>query len=214
MDFRHEDSRRHAVSLSLAIFLRTDIFYRLLSVAREPDKINALKLQWDDKELLRRVVEERFLATHEDSVLPEELWAKYFTQFVRGIPTKEYLTARILPRPRDVLVFVKAAVATAVNRAQPLVREADVIEAEKQYSQYALSSILVENGMTMPQLEEMLYEFAGAPARVQDAEIRVILRKAGVSVGDYDKIIDHLCALSFLGVEVQDSDFRFAEDPS
>jgi len=213
-DFKHEDSRRQAVSLSLAIFLRTDIFYKLLSVAREPDKITAFKLEWGDKELLRRVIEERFLAAHKDSVLPEELWAKYCVQQINGVPTKEYFTARILPRPRDLLVFVKAAVATAVNRGQPVVRQSDVLEAEKQYSQYALGSILVENGVTVAKLEEILYEFAGCHAHVSDAEIRGILTKAGRGETNHDKTIDHLCSLSFLGVEVQDGDFRFSEDPS
>jgi len=212
-DFRHEDSRRQAVSVSLAIFLRTDIFFQLLANAREPDKIIAFKVDWQDPELLRRVIEARFLSSHEDSVLPEELWTKYFLPSVRGMATKEYFTERILQRPRDLLIFVKAAVAVAVNRGQPLVREIDIAEAEKQYSQYALSSILVENGVTVLQLESILYEFAGASARLGTLEVASLLTKAKVPAEDHQKILDHLSSISFLGIEVKENDFRFAEDP-
>jgi hypothetical protein len=197
-DFRHEDSRRQAVSVSLAIFLRTDIFFQLLANAREPDKIIAFKVDWQDPELLRRVIEARFLSSHEGSVVPEELWTKYFVPSVHGIATREYFTERILLRPRDLLIFVKAAVAVAVNRGQPLVRESDIAEAEKQYSQYALSSILVENGIAVLQLESILYEFAGASARLGALEVASLLTKAKVPPEDHQKILDHLSSISFL----------------
>jgi len=139
-DFRHEDSRRQAVRLSLAVFLRSDIFYRLLSVAREPDKIAYSKIYWQDKELLLRVIDERFASSHEGDVQPEELWGTYFCSSVRGQAVRDYIYSTILPRPRDLVFFVKAAIATAVNRGQGSVREADILDAEKQYSQYALES--------------------------------------------------------------------------
>jgi hypothetical protein len=212
-DFKHEDSRRQAVSVSLAIFLRTDIFYQLLACAREPDKIIAFKLGWQDREILRRVVEERFLSSREGSILPEELWTNYFAPSVHGVATKEYFTERILQRPRDLLIFVKAAVAMAVNRGQPLVREKDILEAEKQYSQYALSSILVENGISLLQLESILYEFAGANACLGVQEVGNVLAKVKVRPEDHPRILDHLASISFLGIEVREDDFRFAEDP-
>jgi hypothetical protein len=104
-DFRHADSRRRSADVSLAIFLRTDIFYRVIEVAREPDKIQYSKLAWADPELLLRVIEERFVASHEGNVRASELWERYFCSTVNSIPTKEYLTNRILPRPRDLVFF-------------------------------------------------------------------------------------------------------------
>ena len=37
------------------------------------------------------------------------------------------------------------------------------------YSKYAMGSILVENSITVPQLELVLYEFAGLPATISHA---------------------------------------------
>jgi hypothetical protein len=213
VEFRHEDAYRLPVTLSLAIFLRSDIFYKLLSAAREPDKIVHSKINWQDKELLIRIIEERFVSSHEGDVQPAELWARYFCPSVNGVPTREYLCSRILPRPRDLVFFVKAAVATAVNRGQPMVREVDILEAEKQYSQYALESILVENGISIPTLESVLYEFAGCHACLKEGEVAELLKKALIPTGDQSRVIEHLCSLAFLGLEVRSNDFRFAEDP-
>jgi hypothetical protein len=63
-DFRRSDSRRRAVNCTAAIFLRVDIFNKVLELAREPDKIVVTRLTWDDPEMLSSIVERRFLAAH------------------------------------------------------------------------------------------------------------------------------------------------------
>ena len=47
-----------------AIFLRSDIFERVAAAAREPDKISYTRIRWEDPELLLRVIEERYVASH------------------------------------------------------------------------------------------------------------------------------------------------------
>lgn len=108
---------------------------------------------------------------------------------------------------------MKAAVAIAVNRGQALVRESDLLEAEKQYSQYALESILVENGLSVPSLESVLYEFAGSPQFLSEPELERILTNAQVPKVNQPQVTEHLCSLAFLGIQVRPGDFRFAEDP-
>ena len=214
VDFRRSDSRRKSVNVSLAIFLRSDIFHKLMNEAREPDKIGYSKLIWNDPQLLMRVVEERFVASHAGNLHAREMWIRYFPEIVRGIETKDYILSRILPRPRDLMFFVKAAVGTAVNRGRARVEQDDILEAEKQYSQYALDSVLVENGVTIPTLESILYEFVGCEPILSDSKVQHMIFGAGVEAALMDEVIDHLCSLTFLGIEVNDGDFRYADDPS
>ena len=136
----------------------------------------------------------------------------FFVEDVKGIPIKTFIMDRILPRPRDLVFFVKSAVAKAVNRNHVKVEEADLIEAEKEYSQYALETILVENGIRFGSLERILYEFAGANQFVTENELKNCFSKVDVAALDFDRLIAHLCELSFLGLEVASGDFRFAED--
>jgi hypothetical protein len=212
-DFQRSDSRRERVDVSLAVFLRSDIFYKVVESAREPDKIPYTRMLWNDSEVLFRVVEERFVASHAGKHEPMELWSRYFCPQVTGVNTRDYIFSRILHRPRDLMFFIKAAVATAVNRGHTKVQEDDVLEAEKQYSQYAVDSVLVEGEVTVPQLETIIYEFAGSRATLNEVEVYALMKQAGVQPEALDEALDHLCALSFLGVAVGDEDFRFATDP-
>ena len=115
-DFHRSANKLDPVNLSLAIFLRSDIFYHVMNAAREPDKIDHTLLVWQDDQLLLRVLEERFVKSHDGSVSPKEMWEKYFCPTIGSTPTPEYFLDHILKRPKDLLYSVRAAMETAVNR--------------------------------------------------------------------------------------------------
>lgn len=211
-EFSREQGTRLSVNISLTIFLRSDIFYKVMQIAREPDKIRYTKLIWNDRELLLRVIDERLMAVHSGDLPANQIWKKYFVPTVKGQDTRDYFTSRILPRPRDIVYFVKAAVSVAVNRSHAMVEEKDILDAEKQYSEYALESILVENGITVATLEKVIYEFAGSQSLITHEEAKKCITNAGVLPEQIESIIYHLSTLAFLGVEVGENDFRFAED--
>src|SRR6202795_2415081 len=212
-DFSRADSRRKAVNVTAAIFLRSDIFNRIIEVAREPDKIAVTRLMWDDPELLRQVIESRYLAAHPEAVNGAEIWEKYFCPTVKGLPTREYITSRTLPRPRDVVYFVKNAISRAVNRGHGLIEEGDIKLAEYEYSVFAMESIKVENGITLPQLEAVLYEFAGCPVVVPRNRIFEFITAAKIPENLHADVLEHLVKLSFLGMEVGPDEFAFSEEP-
>ena len=139
-----QDSRRQSIQLSLSIFLRADIFYRIMKVAHEPDKMTYSLLRWDDTESLCRIIEERFCSSFRPRLKREALWQQYFCSKVNGISTKEYITEVVLKRPRDIIFLVNAAVTTAINRGHTRIEEKDILDAEKQYSLHALKSIKAE----------------------------------------------------------------------
>lgn len=213
IDFKHEDSRRAAASIGVTIFLRSDIFYKIKEVAREPDKINYSKMNWNDPELLFRVIEERFSALHAGNDPGLNMWHSYFCNTVNGLPIKEYFLKTILLRPRDLIFFVKSAVTIAVNRGHPRVEECDVLEAEKLYSQFALDSLLVEDGVAPGSLEKIVFEFLGSSAVIAYSDIKSIILKAEVPDENVDDVIEHLSMLTFIGLEVKDGEYRFADDP-
>ena len=85
-ELQRHDSRRHRIHLSLAIFLRSDIFYKISQVSPEPDKLPRSFLRWND-ELLCRIIEERFRFSFNPPLNPEVLWQDYFCPTVNGIPS-------------------------------------------------------------------------------------------------------------------------------
>ncbi len=211
-DFKRDDSRRDSAVINVVIFLRSDIFYKIKSIAREPDKISGYGLTWDDRELLLRVVEERFIALHQGNLRPDEIWTRYFCDSVRGVPVQDYFLEKCLPRPRDVLYFIKAAIANAVNRRHSKVEENDVLDGEKQYSQFAIESLLVEGDTANFPLESIIYELVGASSYLSERDVEDILSRLGKSLIETNKVIEELCKLRFFGIQINEDDYRFTDD--
>ena len=65
--------------------------------------------------------------------------------FWQAKPVKQYLIDTILPRPRDLLYLVKTALQNAINRSHGRIEEEDLLDAEVEYSHFALNSLMAEN---------------------------------------------------------------------
>ena len=162
-EFRDEVNERERVNISLAIFIRSDIFAHVGAELPERDKLPIHRILWKEPELLIRIIHERLVHGRSREVKPEELWDSLFPADVAGLPTGEFITSSCLPRPRDVLVLTKNAVRLAVERSHTRVTGDDLIAAYNEYSRYALESVAVEDDPRRGKLEEVLYELAECP---------------------------------------------------
>jgi hypothetical protein len=84
----------------------------------------------------------------------------------------------------------------------------DLLAAEKQYSRYALDSLVVEGATEVSRLAELLYEFAGLPEIIDIEVIRKAVGASGTSE-DPATVSEKLVDLTFLGLEVQPDRFEF-----
>jgi hypothetical protein len=211
-DFGKESHWRDAVNLSLTLFLRSDIYAAMIEFARERDKLPIRRISWQDPELLRRVVEERFVKSGADVVKPEEVWQRYFPETVRSVPIRDYLAASVLPRPRDLIFLIKAALEFAVNRGHGRIEETDLLSAQQQYSHFALNSLIAEATPRVREIDDLVLEFAGSPEIIDGERIRVAMRKAGISDIRVAEVVDLLTEVTFLAPETSPGRFDFIYD--
>lgn len=209
IDFSKEDSWRQRMTLTIAIFIRGDIFSYVAKNAREPDKIASSQVNWQDKETLLRVIEERFLAIRPNRSDAGELWTKFVCPEISGIKTRDYLATRVLPRPRDLIYLCNAAVGAAVSRGNSIVEEDDIRAGEMAYSQFAFESLLVENGITISEFKDVLLEFIAEPSILTRREIHELIAKSGISKDKVESVFDRLLEVSFLGLETSVDNFEF-----
>ncbi len=210
-EFKKRDAWRETVNVTLAVFLRGDIYSHVIREAREPDKINVLAIDWHQEELLLRVIEERYTAQRPDGTDPAELWSQFFCGDVNGVETRRYLLDRVLHRPRDLVFLCNAAVLHAVNGRRERIEAKDIIAAERAYSRFAFDALLVENGITISQLEQVLFEFLYAEQTMSKTDVVAAIRAAAIGGKAPEEILQHLLLLSFLGVEVAEGKFEFAD---
>ncbi|HUF53678.1 MAG TPA: hypothetical protein VMR52_07890, partial [Dehalococcoidia bacterium] len=197
---------------SVTIFIRSDIFSHIQPLTVEQDKLPIRRIAWDDKELLMKVIDERFEHAAE-KFSADKIWQALFPAEVTGIPTKDWIALHTMHRPRDIIYFLKEAIAMGVNRDHKAVTEDDLIDAREKYSQYVFSSVLSEDSPHKGKLEAVLYEFAGAPRVLEAEDVVSRIRDAGVHGADLEFYIDLLCDINFLGIETT-SGFKLAADES
>ena len=217
IDLRRElernDSRRQPINFSLAIFLRSDIFYGIRKVSREPDKMPYSPLSWDDTELLCRIIEERFSSSFDPPASAEDLWNQYFCPTVNGTSTRTYITEAILKKPRDIIFLVNESVTKAITRQHTHIDEEDVISAARLYSQHACESVSVENTLPNINLEDVILEFIGVHAILTKNQVLRILERAGIPHEMLEITIKALHEFTFLGLEVENGRFAFSNSP-
>ena len=200
------------VDLTLGVFIRADIYEVMTEYAREPDKIGPLTVHWNDAHLLVRVLEERYAANRRRrKPADDDMWSAIFPEEVKGLPTKEYILWRILPRPRDIIYFGNAALTTAINRHHAMVTQDDIAMADETYSRFAYEALVVESDAQGFDLEELLYEFAGVSATLTEEELQQVLEQ---SSHDPFETRSWLLRTSFLGIEVREGKFTHVEGES
>ncbi|MGA7158793.1 MAG: hypothetical protein WBY53_18250 [Acidobacteriaceae bacterium] len=211
-EFQRSASGRKPMHIRMVIFIRTDMFSVISQLAREKDKIPARKIIWSDAELLMRVIDERFLNV-DRQVTPEQTWSKYFTRTVGQEDIKDFILRNIFPRPRDLIVLMKAMIDTAVDRGHDKVNEKDVRTAIEKYSGFAFSTLVVEGVPRFHKFEDIVMELMGGPAIIMDSRLRALVNEADRNYSPED-FIKFLGELSFIGYEVEDNSFEFIYDSS
>lgn len=202
-EFAREESRAsHGFRFTLTAFLRSDIYAHVRSHAREPDKIASVEIEWRDRDLLARVLEDRFVAARGGESQPGDLWNQYFVEKMHGLTSKEYILSRVQPRPRDLVFFANAAVSHATNSRHGLINEDDVEKAELSYSQFAYDALLVEGLAGGVDMESLLMSFVGESSHFTHGELREILEEGGIFSENQEEYIAVLRQQGFLGIEV------------
>ncbi|GAX39034.1 P-loop ATPase, Sll1717 family [Nodularia sp. NIES-3585] len=211
LSFRVKGQQKH-IDFHLTIFLRSDIFKYILDSAREPDKVeytNLLRL--GDREVLFRIIEQRFIELSKDQLLPENLWDKYIVKTVDELLVKNYIYEKLIPRPRDIIYFLKNAHEIAISRGHTVIEKEDLKLAYTNYSSWVVTSMMVENGITLDKLREFLYQLVGSPQVVDREFLYVAMSDMNLSQSeeDLDKLVENLSTLSILGKEVSQDEFEF-----
>jgi Cdc6-like AAA superfamily ATPase len=200
------------IDFHLTIFLRSDIFKYILGGAREPDKVEYTNLlNLGDQDILFRIIEQRFIKLSSNELLSDNLWEKYIVKTVEDIPVKDYIYEKLIPRPRDIIYFFKSAHEYAVSRGHSLIEEEDIKSGYENYSSWVFTSMMVENGITIDQLKEFLYQLVGCPQVIDKETLYVAMCDAQLSESEerLDYLIEHLSTLSILGKEVSKNKFQF-----
>ncbi|MFF5027007.1 P-loop ATPase, Sll1717 family [Streptomyces collinus] len=212
---------RYGRAARILLFLRADIYDSL--AFGEGDKFHGdeLRITWT-REALGDLALARARASAGQQLTAGRLWQDVFPRTVGGEETPTYIFSRCLPRPRDAIQFLNLCQETAyLKHDRDRITEADVIEAEAQFSAWKLKDLSLEYLVAHPFLKVLFPLFQNQGYVVSRAALDVRFTAAvdslrGLFPAYADAltlagVIDVLHSVGFLGVR-RGHDVVFAWD--
>ena len=205
LDFQNTIRRELSLGegdVRVLVFLREDIFSRVIEDAYERDKVRLVlsRIAWPDSERLVEVLEKRFLACS-PGLSTMSLWDDLFCPKVSGVATKRYLLERVMPRPRDLIHVVKTAIDNCVGREHSRIEADDLKDALREYYLFLIDNMFTEYGAYLSTLQVLVQSFAGSRVRHNQFQVFRIVRPCLNSWNEFGRVVEFLFRVSFLGVE-------------
>lgn len=200
------------IQFSMLIFLRTDIFKYIYQSLTEVDKLNYLQFHWKDSESLLRIIDLRIEELNSDFISASEFWSDYVVNEFEGMPIKEFIWSVVIPRPRDIIYFVKQAHQIAVQRGHTSIQKEDIKSAYESYSKWVFFNLIEENGISFSEMEDFLYNLGEFSLPIVEKDKIIIAKhKSGIIDDkiDADTFVDYLVSMSILGRELEKDKFVF-----
>jgi hypothetical protein len=190
------DLTKRKISVRHLLFLRSDIYEKLVEVTSDRGKYNLIKVDWSDRHQLRNLIRERVVSAVE-SDKRGDAWNAINPSIQYG-DALDYMIDNSLRRPRFLIDICERTISCAMNRGHAFVTFEDIEDGLRQMSLYLVSDFAYEMRDVSGTPETILYAFLGAPNLLSEADIDSILQKNELGVNT-SETIDLLLWYGFLG---------------
>lgn len=191
------DLARKNINVNHLLFLRGDIYERLVERTSDRGKYNVINVDWSDPVQLENLLLVR-VSTSVDEDEEEIAWQALNPSMPGGDAFTRMLSASLM-RPRFLIDVCERTLSFAVNRGHHVVHEEDVNDAIDQMSFYLVSDFGYEMRDVAGTPEDIFYYFIGVPERVSEKELIGILEGTKM-IEDIPEAISLLLWYGFLGI--------------
>jgi hypothetical protein len=198
------------VELHSVAFIRNDIYQHLILEPADRGKETAAVLDWNDSEVFKQLLARRLSTGLEGEIEFDNLWTQFFPSHVKGEESFQYILNRTLMRPRELLRFVRECIDVGVNRRRQKLTEADIIQAEENYSSDALVDVCLEMKDVNPEFNNVPYAFIGSTVVLSKQEVLKRLKEGGVKDDQIEYVLDLLLWFGILGIFLDDEEERYS----
>lgn len=199
-----------SVELHSVAFIRNDIYQHLILEPADRGKETAAVLDWNDGEVFKQLLARRLSTGLDGEIEFDSLWSQFFPSHVKGEESFQYILNRTLMRPRELLRFVRECIDVGVNRRRQKLTEADILQAEENYSSDALVDVCLEMKDVNSEFNNIPYAFIGSTAVLSKQEVIGRLTDVGVKSDHIEYVLDLLVWFGILGIYLDDEEERYS----
>lgn len=203
------EMRKADRSLHSIVFVRNDVYEHIMRHSADYGKEMRAVLDWTEPDLLREMLRLRLIsgldgkATH---VGFDQIWPTLCVSHYRGEETSGYLIERSLMRPRNILKIFNHCRGFAANFRHSRIDEDDIEKGLRAYSNDLLVELDHELTDVFPLARDLLYHFLDANAVMPDAELRALIKSAGVDESNVRRIVEFLIYYGVFGLRTEEGD--------
>ncbi|WP_143159585.1 P-loop ATPase, Sll1717 family [Paracoccus solventivorans] len=193
---RRELAKRD-IELQHLLFLRRDIYERLVELTSDRGKYNVINVDWSDPLQLENLILTR-VAT---SVEPDEeyhAWEALNAPMPGGGAIRRLIGSSLM-RPRFLIDLCERTLSFAINRGHEVVEESDVDSAVEQMSLYLVSDFGYEIRDVAGTPDDIFYLFIGSPEKIKPSDLDTILSQLDIGIPQ-SEVVDLLLWYGFLGI--------------
>lgn len=198
LDKIQRELQRKKLGLQYLLFLRSDVYERLVEETSDRGKYNLIKVDWSDASQLEHLIRMRVLSGV-DARDEAAAWEAVNPALGNGRSAVEEMIRSSLMRPRFLIDLCEKAVSFAINRGHTRVEEDDVHDAIAQHSRYLVSEFGYEVRDTSGVSEKLFLSFIGQSDMLTEDEVCEILKKTTTKLKDRE-LIQLLMWYGFLGI--------------
>ena len=199
---------------SLLLFLRSDIFASMLQASDEPDKVDHRPVYWEDADALLDLLNKRIEASLGENINGVLNWNDFLEPGFNYDAMKQIIAGSILGRPRDIIYYFGRVFFNANRRGATRLAKRDFDAALRDYSEFALQALSAEWSPHIPDIGDTLLEFWGGTEDFNNDELRTRLTSSGIEPNDVDGAVRFLVDAQFLGLAIDEHNYRFASTPT
>jgi hypothetical protein len=191
---------RKGIVCRTLVFLRNDVFERLVDETPDRGKEARAGLDWTDADMLRELVRRRLVFSGMPDEPFDQLWRQIFISHVDGEETSQYLIDRCLMRPRGLIDLLNHCKSFAVNLRHEKVLAGDIEKGLRAFSNDLLIDVGYEIRDVMPTAGDVLYAFIDAPTRLTEEQLGERLGEASIEESERQAVIELLLWYGVLGL--------------
>lgn len=203
---------RAAIEFSWAIFLRSDVYEFVVKGMADYGKLATSSIEWNDKELLLRMFQNRFLrslnAKNEEW---GDIWNAVSVPKVGTKRTEDFLIDASLGRPRYLIRLFETARRRAITLRKDQISEDDYFQAVEELGWQVLEDFDRELSDVIPSAEDLLFSLAQLGGETSISAIHHAIAASSVSQDKVETVVDVLIWTGCLGVET-DTGPRYISD--
>jgi hypothetical protein len=189
---------RRDLDFEYLIFLRGDVYERLVEDTADRGKFDPIKVDWSDVEQLTNLLRQRVV-----SGVPEEREVAAWNAVNPTMDDKksavDVMIAASLMRPRFLIDLADKALAIAINRGHSMVATDDVKTALEKHSLYLVTDFGFEVRDVSGLSEKIFYDFIGEGQRLTpDQAVKIVSKREHRM--EPQAIVDLLLWYGFLGI--------------